>query len=169
MTFRSRWSDWEPPHPADKTDETTPAQGSVSFVGGSPHPGAPETGITRPDSRCRVCDEPLDAYLPDGTPVCERHSIPDALPKAVISPTGQDSSEQLALLSAAKQIEAASAPSLASDAPRCSDCGDPMYRGTRCWRCSYALCWDCGGRTTSPLAPYCAVCQVKPRGSERST
>ena len=42
----------------------------------------------------------------------------------------------------------------------CPDCGTTLDRRQACWTCDYALCRDCGARSTSALVGYCPPCRV---------
>ena len=45
----------------------------------------------------------------------------------------------------------------------CSDCGGSLEVGRKCWACDYALCRDCGERTTSALVVVCRpACRRSP-------
>ncbi len=99
-------------------------------VGQPPGPDTPG----RVFDPCQECGTDVTAYLPNGTPVCDRHNQPPAGDV----PGGGD------------------APAA------CPDCHTPLAEEGRCRACDYARCRECGTRTTSALATHCGRCHVKP-------
>ena len=124
---------------------------------------APERSDALTD-HCRVCDADMDAYLPDGTPVCDQHNVQRAgAAQALLLDVAEGSDLIPSPPAAGARPEPPSRrPPSESAGAACSSCGGVLDAG-RCWKCDVGRCRDCGVQTSSALAIYCPRCRVNPQ------